>query len=275
MRPFIHRFFTVLLILSITVTIIIYYAVKIEPYTVTINNVNLNNNFPENLKIIQISDIQISENYQASDFQTIISQINQLSPDIFIFTGDLYENYSSYGPEEELIQLLAGISAAYGKYAVWGNRDYGGGAVRRFERIMTAGGFQVLCNEGVHIMLNNGERLFLAGLDDSLMGNPNITPILSQMKEDDSYRILMLHEPDAADLYADYGFELMLAGHSHGGQVNLPFLSSPTTSMAEKYQKGLYDMETSGKIKLYVNSGIGTSHFPIRFRVPPEIIVFD
>ena len=105
------------------------------------------------------------------------------------------------------------------------------------------------------------------------MGSPNITPILSQMKEDDAYRILMLHEPDAADLYADYGFELMLAGHSHGGQVNLPFLSSPTTSMAEKYQKGLYDMETSGKIKLYVNSGIGTSHFPIRFRVPPEITV--
>lgn len=71
MKPFIHQFFTVLLILSITVTIIIYYAVKIEPYTVTINNVNLNNNFPENLKIIQISDIQISENYQASDFQKI------------------------------------------------------------------------------------------------------------------------------------------------------------------------------------------------------------
>ena len=84
MKPFIHQFFTVLLILSITVTIIIYYAVKIEPYTVTINNVNLNNNFTENLKIIQISDIQISENYQASDFQKIISQINQLSPDIFI-----------------------------------------------------------------------------------------------------------------------------------------------------------------------------------------------
>ena len=236
---------------------------------------NLNNNFPENLKIIQISDIQISENYQASDFQKIISQIYLLSPDIFIFTGDLYENYSSYGPEEELIQLLAGISAAYGKYAVWGNRDYGGGAVRRFEKIMTAGGFQVLCNEGVHIMLNNGDRLFLAGLDDSLMGTPDITPILSQMKEDDSYRILMLHEPDAADLYADYGFELMLAGHSHGGQVNLPFLSSPTTSMAEKYQKGLYDIESSEKIKLYVNSGIGTSHFPIRFRVPPEITLFD
>ena len=158
----------VLLILIITAVIISYYAVKIEPYTVTINNVNLNNNFPENLKIIQISDIQISENYHASDFQKIISQIYLLSPDIFIFTGDLYENYSSYGLEEELIQQLASISAACGKYAVWGNRDYGGGVVRRFEKIMTAGGFQVLCNEGVHIMLNNGERLFLAGLDDSL-----------------------------------------------------------------------------------------------------------
>lgn len=273
MKTFIHRFFTALLILIITTAIIICYAIKIEPYTVTVHNVNLKNNFPENLNIIQISDIQISEYYQASDFQKIVSQINRLNPDICIFTGDLFENYSSYGPEEELIQQLAGISAAYGKYAVWGNRDYGGGAVRRFEKIMTAGGFQVLCNEGIRIMLNNGERLFLAGLDDSLMGAPDITPILSQMKEDDSYRILMLHEPDAADLYADYGFQLMLAGHSHGGQVNLPFLSAPTTSMAEKYQKGLYDIGASGKIKLYVNSGIGTSHFPIRFRVPPEITV--
>ena len=67
----------------------------------------------------------------------------------------------------------------------------------------------------------------------------------------------------------------MLAGHSYGGQVNLSFLSSPMTSMAKKYQKGLYDIESSEKIKLYVNSGIGTSHFPIRFRIPPEITVFD
>ena len=83
----------------------------------------------------------------------------------------------------------------------------------------------------------------------------------------------MTHEPDTADLYADLGFDLILAGHSHGGQVSLPFLPHITTSMARKYLDGLYPL--NDQTTLYVHSGIGTSRYPIRLGVVPEIAVFD
>lgn len=82
----------------------------------------------------------------------------------------------------------------------------------------------------------------------------------------------MTHEPDVADSFVDAGFDLILAGHSHGGQVNLPFWSQPTTALARKYTRGLYRL--SEQTNLYVNAGIGTSRYPVRFGVVPEITVF-
>ena len=84
------------------------------------------------------------------------------------------------------------------------------------------------------------------------------------------YRILMLHEPDAADRLPAQNADLILAGHSHGGQVKLPFFKMKT-SLAKKYTNGFYSVNG---MKLFVNTGIGTSHYPVRFFVPPEIDVF-
>ena len=83
----------------------------------------------------------------------------------------------------------------------------------------------------------------------------------------------MRNEPDVADKYADQGFDLIVSGHSHGGQVNVPFLPRMTTALAEKYVDGLYQL--NDQTSLYVNSGIGTSRYPIRFGVIPQITVFS
>lgn len=250
------------------------YATKIEPYRLRIDTVSFQTVFSESLKVVQISDIQISENFTTDHLKEVVAETNEQDPDIVLFTGDLHEIYAEYHDDKALIDTLSAIEARYGKFAVWGNRDYGGGAAGQYETILKQSEFQLLQNEAVSIMLNNGEMLLLAGLDDALLGNPDITSIAEEFQTVEyPFSILMTHEPDTADLYSDMGFNLIVSGHSHGGQVNVPFLPKMTTSMAEKYVDGLYQL--NAHTSLYVNSGIGTSRYHIRFGVVPEITVFS
>lgn len=219
---------------------------------------------------MQVSDIQISDNYTTEHFEKVVRAVNRQNPDIILFTGDLYENYAFYHDNEGLISLLSEMNARYGKFAVWGNRDYGGGAIREYETILSQGGFHLLTNASVSLPVNDTDTIFLAGLDDTLLGEPDMAPILEQMPSDDNtYAILMTHEPDTAQQYAELGFDLIVSGHSHGGQVNIPFFPTMTTTLGEKYIDGLYQL--NDQTHLYVNTGIGTSRIPVRFRVPPEI----
>lgn len=229
--------------------------------------------FYDKIKVVQISDIQINKNYTIDNFRKVIDTINEENPDIVLFTGDLYENYAEYRDDQNLIEALASIQSTYGKFAVWGNRDYGGGASREYEKIMEQGGFQVLCNEYAVITFDMEEEILIAGLDDALLGNPDVQWMADpEMLKEKQFSILLIHEPDTADLYADMGFDLILSGHSHGGQVKIPFLPQIKTSMAEKYVDGMYHL--NDKTDLYVNSGIGTSHYPIRLGVIPEVTAF-
>ena len=86
-------------------------------------------------------DIQISENYTIHHFQKVVDRIISLEPDILLFTGDLYENYAAYHDNENFVSQLSQIQPRYGKFAIWGNRDYGGGAVRQYQQLMEASGF--------------------------------------------------------------------------------------------------------------------------------------
>lgn len=271
----IRRTVTVFLLIAVLLASAAFYAVQIEPYRLVFKNHYIGPaDVSRDITIVQVSDIQVSETYTEKNLEVLVNKINTKNPDIFLFTGDLYDNYAKYGPEEKVIELLSDIQAPLGKFAVYGNRDYGGGSSRRYEAIMNAAGFHVLKNEGITVSLPDDKKLFIGGMDDYLLGNPDIQPVLPDMAGDYSYRILLIHEPDTADSYADYGFDLILAGHSHGGQVRIPFMKGVTTAMARRYRSGFYQLSSQDNTKLYVNQGIGTSHYPVRFLVPPEITVF-
>lgn len=273
MVKFLKRLMMLVLLLALLGAAVLFYALKVEPYRLKIDHLTFSSGLSEELRVVQVSDIQISEHYTTQNLEQLVDRVNQQNPDLFLFTGDLYEVYSTYHQDEDLIRLLSRIQAPCGKFAIWGNRDRGGGAVRSYESIMEQSGFQILCNEGVTLSLEGG-TVFLAGLDDALLGEPDIDGVLADFPaEHPDFSILMTHEPDTADLYADLGFDLILAGHSHGGQVNLPFLPHITTSMAKKYRDGLYPL--NDQTSLYVHSGIGTSRCPVRLGVVPEIAVFD
>ncbi len=262
-------------IISVFILLIIalpFYAWKVEPFLVHVNHVELGKkNERTPLNVVQISDLQVSEYFETNRLDKVIEKVNAQNPDILLFTGDLFDNYSKY-PEQmaPMIEKLKAFKANIGKYAVWGNHDYGGGAVRVYEDVMSAGGFVVLRNQGETLTLSDGRQVFLGGLDDSLLGNPSVSDTLAYRQNYD-YAITMTHEPDVADGFIGTDTQLVLAGHSHGGQVWLPFYPIKNV-LAEKYTRGLYQLDAI--TQLYVNTGIGTTSIHARFGVIPEVTQF-
>lgn len=265
---------------TLTGVLLMVYAFVIEPHSLMVNEYKLEGNYIQglndknnNLTIIQLSDLEISQNYTEKELEKIVTKINSKNPDFVFFTGDLFANYSLYKPTKEIVNALKDIKAVYGKYAIWGNNDYGGGAVREYENIMEQSGFQVLRNEGVNVKLSNGEKIFIGGLDDQLLGKPTIEKVIMDLEQDSEFKILLLHEPDMVQFLKNDIFDLVLAGHNHGGQVNIPFLRK-IFHIDTRYRAGFYKLGHLPKTKFYVNSGMGTSRMPIRFLVPPEIACF-
>lgn len=259
----------------------VFYAFKIEPYRLSVKAYDLNEPaFSEKgLKIVQFSDTHIKEGFDESHLAKVVDKMNAEKPDIVIFTGDLYDNYAKYNDDEGVINQLKKIDAAITKVAVWGNHDYGGGAVRAFEHVMNESDFEVLKNENKLITLENNQTIWVTGLDDTMLGQPYL-PDMTGMEQAD-FTLLLSHEPDVAAQYFNQEYDLILTGHSHGGQVNIPFLPGvnklavSTTDHAENYNSGLYQVGSSEETTLYVNRGIGTTHIAARFGVVPEIAVFN
>ena len=109
-------------------------------------------------------------------------------------------------------------------------------------------------------------------MDDSIFGTFDKEIIVSHLDED-CFNIILSHEPDVAEHFLEYNADLFICGHSHGGQVNLPFISY-TPPLAQKYVRGMYAVDNYRQTKIYVNVGLGTSKIPMRFMAIPELTVF-
>lgn len=253
---------------------LILYAHFIEPKRLVVGQHSLtaNKQSSETVRIVQFSDVHLSRFFTLNDFEKVIHKINAQKPDLIVFTGDLFDNFSQYGPSEAA-DLLGQLNAPLGKFAVYGNHDYGGGAAQGYHQVMNAGGFTVLLNEGRTVATTGGHQLFLAGVDDGLLGNAALQETFLTMPKSD-YSILLAHEPDLADYLTNENVQLVLSGHSHGGQVKLPFFTVKN-QLAKHYTAGFYTLERPQPTKLYVSSGIGTTALPLRFGVPPRIECFD
>ena len=166
------------------------------------------------------------------------------------------DNASTYNEIDNIAEVLKEIKCKTGKYAIYGNHDYGGGAVRYYEDIMNKGGFQVLKNEGTTIGFKD-KHIKIFGADDGLMGKQNVNKTMSRINNK-SINLLLLHEPDLAKKYSDYPVDLVLSGHSHGGQIYIPFYGPLKKNiLSEKYTKGFYKLDNLRETKIYVNSGLG------------------
>lgn len=239
----------------------------------------VNDNFVDNfygLKIVHISDIHYGDTTNKKDLEQIVEKINLLSPDIVIFTGDLYSNELESIDKDELITNLKNIKVNIKKYAVKGNHDD-----ESWNEIMKESNFIDLNNNIDVIYNNNDSNILIAGLntnEDTLEGIEKINSLLKpngsnteneQAETNFNYKILLLHEPDKI-LEFDYSnYDLILAGHSHNGQVRIPFIGALYTPKgAKKYYDEFYNL---GNTKLYISSGIGTSKLKFRLFNKPSI----
>lgn len=249
------------------------YSVYGERFWYQVNKIPLRvKNLPEGFKgwkIVQISDVHLGFHYGIDEFKEVVKIINGLGPDILFFTGDLVQ--AGFQEAEVVVPLLSELKAPRGgKWAVSGNHDY-----LTKDKVVKAfldSNFNYLENNYGYISLNQ-QRLYIAGLDDIMYGRPSLDEAFLGLSEEDCV-LLLVHEPDTADLSCKYPASAQFSGHSHGGQVRIPFYGPIIRQeLAEKYFDGLYYVGEK-RMPLYVNRGIGTTELPVRLACRPEITLF-
>jgi hypothetical protein len=221
-------------------------------------------------KISLISDLHVgSSHIDLNKVRKVVAVTNETQPDLILLLGDYIAEHTAnkcpiepekFGPE------LANLHAKYGVYAILGNHDwwYNG---RRVRQALEAANIKVLENSAVKIE-SNGKPFWLIGIADMWTRKTNITQPLGEVSEKEPV-ILLSHNPDILPTVPSR-VDLVLAGHTHGGQVSLPFAGPMIVPAELRYAKGL--IKEDGRT-MFVCSGIGTSVLPVRFMVPPEISV--
>lgn len=225
------------------------------------------------IKVVQFSDVHLGKHYGVKELKKVVDKINSLSPDIIVCTGDLIDDGNDVEQVEDVIEQLESLDAAYGKYAVYGNHEYRLGGDSIYRKMMRESGFNLLVNESEEISTNTGKKITILGIDDWAEGEPSIEFAMQQVKSE-NYNIFLAHEPDVVEKIMDEPIDLQLSGHSHGGQIRMPLIGALyTPKFAKKYVKGLYEFKDS-RVKLYVNTGTGSTIIKGRFLNPPEISEF-
>lgn len=275
-RTFIKRAAGSILTLSAATAGGYYYAKEIEPRLLELNKIKIQHpDIPvgfDQFKMVQFSDTHLGFHYKLNQLTKIVNRINKLDPDVVFFTGDLMDEPNKYQNSEEIIPILSNIRSKFGKFSIYGNHDHGGYGTDLYRDIMSNSGFTLLQNDHQQIQLLDGSSIHIVGLDDAMLGKPDIETAVSGIPKE-SYKILLAHEPDLATSAVQYGIQLQLSGHSHGGQVKIPFFGPLITPpFSELYYEGFYELEhLNNDLTLYVNRGIGTTRLPFRFLSKPEL----
>jgi uncharacterized protein len=221
-------------------------------------------------RLVQFGDLHLDDWSKPERLHRLVEKVNEQRPDLVAITGD----FASYSAREldarRLIEALRGLRARDGSVAILGNHDYLTD-VKLVRRCIREGGVTELIN-GVRTLRRGEAALHVAGIDDVMEGRSRLDLVLRDLPEEGA-AILLAHEPDFADVSAATGrFDLQLSGHSHGGQVAVPFLRRMVLPpFSQRYTGGLYDVR--GMIQ-YTNRGIGFVHARLRFLCRPEITVF-
>lgn len=250
------------------------YGHYIEPRWLEIKYITVKlTNLPEafkGMKIVLISDFHADESITPKEIAKVVTLINLLKPNLVAITGDYITRDSSYALP--VAETLSRINVPLGCFAILGNHDYWGN-VNEIINAFDLYSLPLLRNQSQPI-IQNGSRIWIAGIDDILEGQHDLEKTLAGIPPDET-TILLAHEPDYADIVATTGaVDLQLSGHSHGGQVRIPFYGAPILPpLGRKYPWGLTQVE---QMQVYTNRGIGVSSAgrlipPVRVNCRPEI----
>jgi predicted MPP superfamily phosphohydrolase len=256
--------FMVMVFIIIIVLFVLYESRKVEfdYYTVPIAQLPAE---LENLRIAVLSDIHYSPQMEESFLDRIISCINEEHPDMVLITGDLASFHTQW--VLQIPDILQKLSSRYGTYVVPGNHDHCYGRQALMKNLQSVG-ITVLKNQ--HVSVGSKEcSIQLIGIDDPATYRDETEEVLEKLPRE-GMRILMCHSPDGIRPAIREKVPLILTGHTHGGQIRLPFIGAlflPTREERE-FDKGWFRQSQSW---IYVSRGLGNAGFPVRLFCPREV----
>ncbi len=263
----------ILIVLSVVITIIgfalLVWSFRIEPNLLEIRHYTLQSPKLAGLRIVYATDFHIAKK-DKKRLNKIIEAINEQHADLILLGGDFIKGHNDLKTmsPERIAAKLRKLQAPLGVFSVLGNHDwYIGG--RKMKHALQAAGIVVLENDN-EILRHNGQKFTLAGVADKITC---VADAAAALKDTPEPRILLTHTPD---VFPDINesVDLVLAGHTHGGQVKLPFIGAPIVPLehGRRYAEGL--IEENGR-KMIVSKGLGTSRISVRFNCKPEIVIIE
>ena len=264
-----HIFIYILLIIGLIIIYSRYIAttgIQIKEYSV------INNKIPESFKgfkVVHFSDLKYGSTTDQKYLKKLVNKINELNPDIIIFTGDLISsNYKlTDNDKKSIIENLNKLDPKIDIYSIRGDNDIN----ETYNSIITQTKIIEINNLNKLIYYKGDTPIMLIGLDDSINGNQSLDMAFNY-EENNYYKILIAHEPDTYEKIKDKNIDLFLAGHSLNGQVRLPFIGSIyTPTGAKKYYDSKYKIDNT---EIYISNGLGTSKIPYRLNNRPSINLY-
>ena len=233
--------------------------------------------WPERLNgftVAVLSDFHYDPYFSIHPLHAAIAMVNRLHPDLIALTGD-FVSVPLVGDEtkaafaaEPCARLLRQMTAPRGLWAVMGNHDDATDP-EHVTHALQAENIRVLANQSEPIEQDDA-RFWLAGVNDVISGTADLSKTMHGVPAGEPV-ILLAHEPDFADEASEYPIDLQLSGHSHGGQIRIPFLPPLyLPELAKKYVWGTYHV---GPLTLHTSAGLGTIGIPMRLNCPPEVTV--
>lgn len=282
-----HIFLKLIIFLILIIALIYLYSSKVEVNKLKVKEYKIENeNIPSNFdgfKIIQFADINYGSTIFEDELKKIVSVINSQNADLVIFTGNLFkENYEVSKEEmEKVMSILSSIDSNVGKYAVTGIND---STINSFDIELQNAGFKILENNYDLIYYKGLTPIYLAGLSSYLTSRIDLKSAFSYYKVEDEvkeekndykakYKIALVSESDAVDEIINYddSVNLILTSNSLGGVIRFNNKGLLVTEGSSKYINDFYKINDT---LVYVNNGIGTNEYKIRFNNPPTINLY-
>lgn len=232
------------------------------------------------LKIVHITDIHYGRTVLNEELEILVKKINLTKPDVVVLTGDLIDKDTKLTNSiiDNISRILAKIDVSIKKYAIKGNHDYN---FTEWNLIIEKSGFINLNDTYDLIYTKTDKSILISGISTNIYGDLSIKDKVKKINESiettdpgikPNYSILLIHEPDFIEKIDYTKYNLILAGHSHNGQVRLPIIGAIIKpSYAKKYYDEYYKIKTTD---LYISSGIGTSEINFRLFNRPSFNLY-
>ncbi len=242
-----------------------------EPYMLTVERREIFlRRLPRELdrfRIVQLSDVHHGPFTAGDQIHRAVEVANSLDPDLIALTGDYVSHERAYAAP--CAEMLGRLRARHGVYAVLGNHDHWVDAALITD-LFTFAGIRMLVNEGMRFEAR-GASFWLAGVDDTMVGMEDLSLALAGSSADEM-KLLLAHNPVILRRAARAGVDLVLSGHTHGGQVTLRSEREPSGRPRRRLLRGL---GRQGATQIYVTRGLGTVVLPIRYGSPPEVSLLE